>query len=126
VHGVYYRITGGKRKPFSVETTAPKWIDLWAVGRYDLRLSEDDFWNLSIKEFKALSDRHSNEQDWLNYRGALICATMVNMWRDPKKTKAYKPQDFMPKREAKVQTPEQMLATVKLLNSAYGGKVIEL
>ena len=98
---------------------------MWAFGRYDLNLSEDDFWNLSIKEYKSLSIRHSANQDWLNYRSALICAVMVNMWRDPKKSKPCKPQDFMPKHETKKQTPEQMLAAVKLLNSAYGGMVIE-
>jgi len=75
-------------------------------------------------EYKALSDRFKDAQDWLDYRAALICTVMANMWRGSK-TKAFKPQDFMPKRESKQQTPEQMLANVKLLNSAYGGKVVE-
>ena len=99
---------------------------MWAFGRYDLRLSEDELLDLTLKEYKALSDRYKNEQDWLNWRMAMLCATEVNMHRDPKKTKAVSPQDFMPKSKVKVQTPEQMLANVKLLNSAYGGKVIEL
>jgi len=98
---------------------------LWAFGRYDLNLSEDGLLDLTLKEYKALSDRYKNEQDWFNWRMAMLCATEVNMHRDPKKTKAVSPQDFMPKAKAKIQTPEQMLANVKLLNSAYGGKVIE-
>ena len=98
---------------------------MWSFGRYDLKLSEDALLDLTLKEYKALSDRYKNEQDWLNWRMAMQCATEVNMHRDPKKTKAVSPQDFMPKREVKVQTPEQMLANVKLLNSAYGGKVVE-
>ena len=98
---------------------------MWAFGRYNLRLSEDELLDLTLREYKALSNRFKDAQDWLNYRAALICAVMANMWRDPKKTKPFKPQDFMPHTETKRQTPEQMLANVKMLNSAYGGKVIE-
>jgi hypothetical protein len=99
---------------------------LWAFGRYNLNLTEEQLLDLSPKEYKALSERYQSEQDWLNWRMAMQCATEVNMHRDPKKTKAVSPQDFMPKQKPKRQTAEQMLANVKLLNSAYGGKVIEL
>lgn len=98
---------------------------MWALGRYDLGLNQEELLDLTLREYKALSDRYKNEQDWLNWRMAMLCAVEVNMHRDPKKTKPVSPQDFMPKAKAKVQTPEQMLANVKLLNSAYGGKVIE-
>jgi len=47
------------------------------------------------------------------------------VWRDPKKTKAYTPADFMPGAKTKSQTPEQMLATVKIMNAAYGGNIVE-
>ena len=77
-----------------------------------------------MREFSALSDRFKDTQAWLDYRAAQICAVMANMWRDPK-SKPLTPADFMPKHESKKQTPEQMLAAVRLLNSAYGGNYIE-
>ena len=49
---------------------------------------------------------------------------MANAWRGPK-SRAFTLEDFMPKYESKKQTPEQMLAAVRLLNSAYGGNYIE-
>jgi len=77
-----------------------------------------------LKELKALSDRYTDEQNWLNYRSASICTVMANAWRGPK-SRAFTLEDFMPKYESKKQTPEQMLAAVRLLNSAYGGNYIE-
>lgn len=89
-----------------------------------MRLTESEFWDLTMREFGALSDRFKDAQGWLDYRAALICTVMANMWRDSK-TKPYKPSDFMPEQKPKKQTPEQMLMAVKMLNSAYGGNVIE-
>lgn len=97
---------------------------MWAFGRFDLHLGEDEFWGLTLREFNALSERHKDNQDWLNYRSALICAVMANMWRG-KNTKAFIPNDFMPKKEHKGQTAEQMLFTVKMLNAAFGGTISE-
>ena len=77
-----------------------------------------------MREFKALSDRFKDAQDWLDYRAALICTIMANVWRDSK-TKPFTPEDFMPGKKHTKQTPEQMLAAVQMLNAAYGGKVIE-
>jgi len=78
-----------------------------------------------MREFSALSDRWKDAKDWLDYRAALVCSVMANMWRDPKKTKFISPDEFMPKKPNIKQSAEQMLANVKLLNSAYGGNVIE-
>lgn len=94
------------------------------MGRYDLGLGEEEFWALTVRELNALIERYKNNQDWLNYRSALICAVMANMWRDSKR-QAFTPDDFMPKEKVRQQSPEQMLATVKLLNTALGGRVLE-
>lgn len=74
-----------------------------------------------MKEFSALSDRCKDVQTWLDYRVALICTVMANMWRDPK-SKAFKVTDFMPGKKTERQTPKQMLA---VMNAAYGGKTIK-
>ena len=79
-----------------------------------------------MKELNALIDRHKNKEEWLNYRTALICSLIANTARDPKRKRTpYTPQDFMPGTQHSPQTAKQMLATVKVLNAAYGGTVKE-
>jgi len=95
------------------------------LGRYDLNLSEDEFWDLTMKEFNALIIRYDNNHDWLNYRAALICSVLANIWRGKSK-RIFKPADFIPgtiQGKQKPQTSKQMLATVKMLNAAFGGSV---
>lgn len=76
---------------------------------------------MTLREFYALSDRCKQVRDWVNSLAAMQCAVMVNMWRDPK-TPPAKVEDFMPgKAESRKQTPEQMLAIVKLIHAAHGG-----
>ena len=77
-----------------------------------------------MREFSALSDRCKDVQAWLNYRAALICTVMANMWRDPK-SKALTPEDFMPGKRTKQQTPEQMLDVARMQTIARGGKIVE-
>jgi hypothetical protein len=93
---------------------------LWAFGRYDLQLSDNEFWGLTLREFNALCARHKDNQDWLNYRAALICTVMANIWR-ASNTRAFEIKDFMPNICREIQTPEQMLANVKILNTTFGG-----
>lgn len=99
---------------------------MWASGRYDLGLTEVEFWALTLKELNALSERHQSNQSWLDYRAALVCAVFANTTRDAKKRmKPFVPGDFMPKGKTRRQTAEQMFAAVQLLNAAFGGKVSE-
>ncbi len=98
------------------------------MGRYDFGLSEDEFWGLTLKEFNALADRYGINQEWLNYRTALICSVLANTVRDPKRKRTpYTPQDFMPgkKQLQSKQSAKQMLSTVKMWNAALGGTVKE-
>jgi hypothetical protein len=100
---------------------------LWASGRYDLGLTEDEFWNLTLKEFNALLVRFKDAQDWQNYRAAMICAVVANTVRSSKKkARAWTPSDFMPIRERKVMTDKQMFAQVQANNALLGGKVEEV
>lgn len=96
------------------------------MGRYDLNLSEEDFWGLTLKEFNALSERYTSNQEWLTYRSALICSVLANTVRDPKRKRTpFTPQDFMPgkKQTQPQQSAKQMFATVKMLNAAFRGTV---
>lgn len=59
--------------------------------------------------------RHNIFLEWQNYQSALICSVLTNINRDPRKSKVYTPQDFMPSRRAekRKQSPEEMLEIVK-------------
>lgn len=93
------------------------------MGRYDLDLTEGEFWSLTLNEFNALITRWNRKEDWLNYRAGLICSTLSNIWR-AKGAKPRTPEDFFPTRQRRYQTPEQILSAVKLMNSAFGGVVV--
>jgi hypothetical protein len=70
-----------------------------------LRLSEKEFWTLTLKEFAALADRYKTEQDWRNYRAALTPSILAEIHRDhKKKSTPYTISDFMP---GKKQTASQ-------------------
>ena len=94
---------------------------LWAIGRFDLHLSEDEYNKLTLTQFNALMERFQVQQEWQNYRAALICSVLANIYRDSKKGKAFTPQDFMPgqRREQHKQTPEQMLNAIKSWQHYY-------
>ena len=81
---------------------------------------------MTLKEFNALAGKYKNGQSWLDHRAALICSVLANIWRDTKKkTTPFLPEDFMPREKTVQQTVEQMFATVKMLNTAFGGEVLE-
>ncbi len=56
----------------------------------------------------------------------MICALLANIHRDPKRrSQPFTPDDFMPQRANKpAQTPEQMVTTVTMLNTAFGGNEV--
>jgi hypothetical protein len=93
------------------------WAEMWAVARYDLRLSEKEFWGLTLKKFNCLLSRYFNFIERQDFHAGLICAVLANIHRDPK-TKSFTPQDFMPgKTKPEAQTPEQMLELFKSLGA---------
>jgi hypothetical protein len=104
-------------------------LSLWAVGRYDLGLSEDDFWDLWFNEYDELCKQHLAHEEAEDFRSAQIACLFANAFRDQKKRRSpFTIDDFMPSRAAEPkrnQTPEEMLTVVMAINAALGGKVIE-
>jgi len=90
-----------------------------------LRLNEAEFWALTPGEFGALLARKLKEEEWLNWRPALITAALANIFRG-RDQKEYQPQDFMPKfkEEEKEMSDEQLFNTVRLINRAMGGREV--
>jgi len=105
-------------KPSRVKS--PEWLEVWAVCRYDLQLSEQETWELSWEEYEALLKRRELEFERQNYHAALVCSVIANVFRD-KKQRAFKPADFMPSQKPKRrQTPEQMIEIIKGWQAFYG------
>ena len=98
---------------------------MWSCGIYCLKLSERDFWRLTLAQFNALLSRYTYEQESLDYRAALICSILAEINRDRKKRKKpFTPTDFMPKRrDDEKLTDEQMLNRVKMISKALGAEV---
>ena len=92
---------------------------MWAVGVYDLRLTDGQFWQLTLKEYMKLADRLLADRERQDYRAALVCTVVANAHRDSKQ-KPYRPQDFMPKKK-RSKTAQEMLEHVKVLHKALGG-----
>lgn len=90
---------------------------MWAFCRYDLKLSEEEFWSLDYNQYMALQERWQIEQEQREYLSALICAVLANI-HNTKKSKNYKPADFMRKPKKK-QTQEQMLHMMKMIAGAF-------
>lgn len=68
-----------------------------AVGRYDLRLTEAEFWRLTLSEYSALLDRWIAEQEREDFRSAQIVCLLANVNRNPKKKPdGWDVSDFMP------------------------------
>ncbi len=69
-------------------------------------------------------ERHVNKEDWQNFRSAQICALLANINRDPKQTRAYEIQDFMPGKvkHQRQQSPEEMFAIVQQWQAVYEQK----
>jgi len=102
------------------------WLNLWSFGRFNLGLSDEEFWHLTLAQFNALAKRYDEQQERQDYRAALICTVLAEINRDRKKRpRPFKPEDFMPKRgrKQKPMTDEQMLAQAKIITAALGGKV---
>lgn len=78
-----------------------------------------------MMEYNELAKRYGEEKEreaeLLSYNTAMICASIYEQNRNPKKRrKPFSPQDFLGKPKKK-QTDEQMLSIVKSLHAAYKG-----
>lgn len=93
------------------------------MGRYDLGLSEDEFWGLTLRGFNALAKRLIKKDEWLNYRAGMICSVVANSVRS-KGAKVFTPEDFFPTTSTdKAQSWETILSKVTMLNAVFGGEV---
>lgn len=97
--------------------------------RYDLRIPDSEFWELTYPEIFALLNRHKEAQLRALHGPAMICSTMANVHGDGSRT--WTPQDFLPGADVKpagfVDTADEeaFARRMDLLASMTGGKITE-
>jgi flagellar basal body rod protein FlgC len=77
-----------------------------------------------------LLEEHENQEKRADARAALIASILANVNRDRKKRKKpFTLEDFMltgkKKEPKKKQSIEEMIEMTKILNAAFGGKVVK-
>lgn len=96
-------------------------IDLWAVGIYDLGLSEEHFLRLTLKELDALCKRKKLNDRRIESHAALVACMIHNTHCDAKN--ALTVDDFMAiKKQSKPQTATEMQKAAQMITAALGGE----
>ena len=90
-------------------------MDLWALARYDLGLSDEEFGDLTYAMFEALLERHKADERRKFIRAGIIATQVVNFSMCAPDEKA-KIMDFVPEEKEEVNllklTPEEQAARI--------------
>lgn len=95
---------------------------LWAFSRFDLHLSDQEFWRTTVGHIMALRERWLAYEDRANLRAGLVAATILNVHRRPGAPPVKADAFFTRQLPPPAQTPRQILRTIELLNAAFGGR----
>lgn len=94
------------------------------MGVYDLRLTNDAFWGLTLRQFVLLGERHRDQEKRADRRAGGIIAALYNIHTRTSETDPVKDwQDYFTewKEESADQTEEQMFETMLLLTKSTEG-----
>lgn len=69
---------------------------MWAVARYDLGLTEQEFLDITPARFFALIDRHNSEKQEQDYRAGIIASNIVRVHASKEDSAKYGPGYFFP------------------------------
>lgn len=76
-----------------------------------------------MAQYNALAERYKEDQKKLNYRAAMICSILAEIYRDRKKRpKAFTPNDFMPQEKKGPMDTQQMSSAIKDITLTLGGE----
>jgi hypothetical protein len=111
-------------------------MSLWSYAVYDLRITPELFWSISLQAYLALVDRHQVNLEHHELMHAQTTAILANQSRKPK-SKPLAPKNFMPhyrEPKEKLEPKEQDWNAVALrfkmqavaLASAMGQTVTEI
>jgi hypothetical protein len=87
-------------------------MSLWAQARYDLGLTEEEFWRMTPRQLSALLKRHKREHERQEFLFAQVVSNTVNfsMCR-PKQPVT--PKQFMPSQWRKKESQPQILERLR-------------
>lgn len=96
---------------------------MWAIARYDLHLTDEEFYSLTPRQFDALLKRHELAEQKREYLAAQTTAAIINFsMRAP--DKPVSPRDFMlslpPERKQKP-TKKQIKKVAQNLRALFKG-----
>lgn len=79
-------------------------MSMWALARYDLRLSDDEFYSLTPRKFEALAKRHRHENECRELLFGILASNINNSGFRTTETPSV-PRDYMPTHWARTTTP---------------------
>jgi len=87
---------------------------MWTVALYDLRLSDQQFWRLTLRQYNALVKRLNEDTEAKKYNHATLLAAIHNQAATEKKD-LIRPEDFLGKQHKP--TPQEL--DKKMYNAFY-------
>ena len=97
---------------------------MWAIGRYDLGLSEEEFWSITLRQYQLLNDRFAAAARWQEALNAVTPWLTAEMNRDRKRQRTpFTLRDFMLSEQAarpQRKSPDQGQLRAKL-DRVFGG-----
>ena len=99
------------------------WETLWAVGRHDLRLTDEEFWSLVPRQFVALMRQLNQARVRQEYGPAMIVAAILGrgLKRPPDPT-SFMPSYKKPKRKLEEVNWEAKMTTMRASLAGLGGR----
>jgi hypothetical protein len=91
------------------------WLAYWSCARFNLRLTDEEFYSLTPRQFDALLKRHREKIEHTELLAGVIASAIANFSLGGLKEPA-KPADFMPSRwetKAKATNPKKDRMTAK-------------
>jgi hypothetical protein len=95
------------------------------VARYDLRLTDAEFWDCTLPELELLLGRHQEAFRVSHSPASMVCALLANINRDSsQKPDPFTPSDFMPGEESRPGEPApDMAEKVARIAALFGAQL---
>lgn len=85
-------------------------------------MCDEEFWHLTLAQLGSLAQRYKNDQRRGDYRAALVCSVIAEVYRDRKhRSKPFTPDDFMPREEPEKMSNPHVKRSLELISKMLGG-----
>jgi hypothetical protein len=124
---LYVDLPKVKSSDGAAETRRVDWHELWAIGRYDLHLSDEEFWSLTPLQFHSLVARFDAQCD-REFMAAGVVASMVGNCHLAQGADPLTPDMFVPHRGGEDQSNDAeqsaiLLAKINAMKAIMPGRV---